>query len=202
MKAFMFATLALTALVILGCAQSDVQPTKESELSIDQQADLLFLYEEEKMARDLYVHGRELYGTNQFTNISSSEQVHMDAVSALIGEYEMDVALVSEPGAFTIDAIKSLYYELLERIQRSEIDAFKAATLVEETDIMDIREIKMRFDLLDITEVLDQLECGSGNHMRAFNKRLEMLNVEYTPEVMSQSEFDQIISEGHAHCGM
>ncbi len=53
-------------------------------LTLQEQQDLLFLREEEKLARDVYLYSFDLYGDVIFNNIASSEQQHMDQVLTLL----------------------------------------------------------------------------------------------------------------------
>ncbi|MBK7258215.1 MAG: DUF2202 domain-containing protein [Ignavibacteriae bacterium] len=48
----------------------------------------------------------------------------------------------------------------------------------------------------DITCVYQNLERGSRNHMRAFVKNLAAGGASYTPQYISQTEFDAIIASG------
>lgn len=50
------------------------------QVSVDEEADLIFLREEEKVARDSYLAMYEVHGTNIFNNIASAEQTHTDTV--------------------------------------------------------------------------------------------------------------------------
>ena len=45
---------------------------------------LQFMLEEEKLARDTYSYLGSLWSVNQFKNIKSSEQTHMDAIENLM----------------------------------------------------------------------------------------------------------------------
>ncbi|MDP2030099.1 MAG: DUF2202 domain-containing protein [Thiobacillus sp.] len=49
--------------------------------------DLLFMREEEKLARDVYLTLYETWGLAVFSNIASSEQSHMDALLKLLRTY-------------------------------------------------------------------------------------------------------------------
>jgi hypothetical protein len=49
-------------------------------------------------------------------------------------------------------------------------------------------------DNKDILYVYSNLEKGSRNHMRAFNRNIENLGSVYIPQYISQAEFDAIVS--------
>lgn len=61
-----------------------------AELSEKQIADLEFMYEEEKLARDLYARLGEEWNLPAFANISRSEAQHMAALEALFTKYDLE----------------------------------------------------------------------------------------------------------------
>ncbi len=56
-------------------------------LSQEEIDDLVYLREEEKLARDVYLHLYNTWGQWIFENIAASEQQHMDAVKTLLDRY-------------------------------------------------------------------------------------------------------------------
>ncbi|HSG43289.1 MAG TPA: DUF2202 domain-containing protein, partial [Anaerolineales bacterium] len=58
-----------------------------SDLSEEEAASLLFMREEEKVARDVYIKMYELWGMPIFQNIANSEQMHMDQIKLLLDRY-------------------------------------------------------------------------------------------------------------------
>ena len=60
----------------------EIQP-----LSTAEEEELLFMWEEEKMARDVYLAQAERWQLPIFANIARAEQRHMDLVSTLIETY-------------------------------------------------------------------------------------------------------------------
>jgi hypothetical protein len=60
-----------------------------SDLSPEETAALLFMREEEKLARDVYNTLYEIWGQPTFTNIAASEQTHMDEVKLLLERYSL-----------------------------------------------------------------------------------------------------------------
>lgn len=61
-------------------------------------ADLTLMREEEKLARDVYWALGDIWTFRIFANISQSEQVHMDAMLALLEKYELqDPAIICAP---------------------------------------------------------------------------------------------------------
>jgi hypothetical protein len=58
-------------------------------LSLQEEESLLFMREEEKLARDVYLYLYDIWEDQIFLNISNSEQQHTDAVLGLIKKYNL-----------------------------------------------------------------------------------------------------------------
>lgn len=150
--------------------------------------------EEEKLARDVYASLYPLWNATLFTNISSSEQEHFEAVGALLDRYRLDdPALQDLPGVFQKPGLQELYDQLMERGAGSMLAALRVGALIEETDMVDIVEAMAETDQADILDVYDNLLRGSRNHLRAFVDAIEAQGVPYTAQVLPQDEVDAIV---------
>ena len=141
-------------------------------------SDLIFLREEEKLARDVYLARFDLYEAQIFVNISVSEQRHMDSVKGLIDKYGLEDPVVDDtPGVFTNTVLTEIYAQLIEKGSLSLKDALEVGVIIEEMDIHDI-EVEMLPDATqtDVKRVLANLLAGSYNHLDAFNKSLAALS--------------------------
>ena len=134
-------------------------------------ADLLFMREEEKVARDLYNALYEQWDVRVFANIARSEQKHMDAVKTLLDAYGIqDPVGVDAPGVFENDELQALYDELLAQGSGSVEQALAVGVLVEETDIADLQAALQNTDNPSISKVYENLLMGSENHLKAFSR--------------------------------
>ena len=142
-------------------------------LSEAQAEHLIFLREEEKLARDVYIKFAATYGTPIFINISESEQRHMDSVGKLIEAYGLEDPIVDNtPGEFTNPTIDGIYDELIEKGLESLAAALEVGVEIEEMDIADIEEMLRVMTQADVKRVLQNLLAGSYNHLDAFNNAL------------------------------
>jgi hypothetical protein len=164
-----------------------------SSISAADAAGLVWMREEEKLARDVYITLGNLWGSNVFANISQAEETHVSAVGVLLDRYDIEDPIDStEVGAFTDPTFTKLYQDLVAAGSKSLVDAFTVGALIEDLDIMDLQRLQSAMP--DIAIVYDSLELGSRNHLRAFYRQLQMMGVGYTPSYISQSEFDSIIA--------
>jgi hypothetical protein len=164
-------------------------------------ADLLHMREEEKLARDVYITLGEQWDFPVFTNISKSEQQHMDAVGALLDRYGIEDPVGDNPvGVFTDPELQALYNQLVAQGSQSLAEALKVGATIEDVDIYDLQKAVADTDNADIQQVYKSLLAGSENHMRAFVGVLQQQTGEtYTPQYIDQATFDAIMAASNGH---
>ncbi len=172
-------------------------------LSSEEAADLVYMREEEKLARDTYLTLYELYEYAVFSNIASSEQMHMNAILKLLKKYDLsDPAADTDIGEFTNLDLQTLYNDLIALGETSGLDALKVGGIIEETDMRDILAAIDRSDHEDIDTVYESLLCGSRNHLRSFAENIESLTGQaYVAQVLTQAEVDAILESPMEKCG-
>ena len=182
-------------------------------LSEDEEADLLFMREEEKLARDVYLLMALKWNLNTFTKIATSEQRHMDAVKNLLNTYNLTDPVDDEsiPDNFKEESLNVLYDDFLLRGDMSLGAALLVGAEIEEIDILDLQAVQERAnpEHTDIIGTYESLECASRNHLRAFVRHIELQGEPYVPVFIDDTEYDAIIespmerncgnSKGHGH---
>lgn len=158
---------------------------------------ILFMREEEKLARDVYLHLYDLFPLRPFLNISKSEQAHMDAIKYLIDTFGLDDPAGENPeGVFQNEELQELYTTLIEQGSASREEALKVGALIEEVDILDLQaELDSSAQQEDVIRVYTNLCRASEAHLRAFTGVLAWYGVSYVPVELSQEEYDRIVSE-------
>jgi hypothetical protein len=170
------------------------QAASQPVLSQDESDDLLFMREEEKLARDIYLILYVEWGNRVFDSIAQSEQKHTDAVLKLLEKYGLDDPALSAVGQFANPELLDLYNGLLEDGLSSERAALKVGALIEEVDMEDIVIAMERTSQTDILRVYSNLLAGSENHFKAFVRNIERLTGEtYEAQYLTQDEVDAIL---------
>ena len=147
---------------------------KTLQLTELEEQNILFMREEEKLARDVYLVMYDLWGADVFANISESEQRHMDAIKNLITRYGLeDPVAVDVIGEFVDPDLQLLYDDLVKSGEGSLEDALMVGVLIEEKDIDDLIQALDDTDKRNITRVFQNLLNGSYNHLDAFNACLD-----------------------------
>ena len=172
-------------------AQADAAP-----LTADEEAGLLFMLEEEKLAHDLYVAldavaASEGWALPIFTNIARAETVHSNAVLRLLTAYGVDAPAAALPaGEFLNADLQALYDTLLAQGSATRADALAVGALVEETDIADLDEHLATVEHAAISRVYTSLRRGSTHHLQAYTSLLERLDgVTYAPVVLDDDAY-------------
>ncbi len=189
----------ITVIMFASCTKDN---NSEISLSDQEKSDLIFLRQEEKLAHDVYVYAFGKYEIPIFDNISNSEDTHMDAVLTLMNKYNIiDPAAGMTEGVFENDDLQLLYQQLISKVNLSSIQALEAGATIEDLDISDITSFYKNTTKADIIQVYDMLTCGSRNHLRGFTGQLKTLNSIYSPQFLTVSEYQTILSGSHEHCG-
>lgn len=145
--------------------QASTQTLDANEIST-----LLFMIEEEKMARDVYDALYEQTGLAIFDNISNSEQKHFESLLNTAAKLGVDTSFVSfEAGVFENDEIAALYSSLLEQGSTSATAALEVGALIETVDIADLEEAIAATDIALLGQVYQRLLNGSENHLEHFS---------------------------------
>ena len=165
-----------------------------SALTETESASLLKMKEEEKLARDVYSVLYQKWGSQVFSNISSAESNHLNAIILLLTNYGATGTSIGEAGVFADSEVQELYNKLVANATLSIEDAYKTGALIEEMDIKDLTLLLSSTTNENVIMVFDNLLKGSRNHLRAFNRQLTTLGVAYTPVFISQTDYDVIVA--------
>lgn len=165
-----------------------------SDLTQEEVKMLLFMREEEKLARDVYTAMYALWGQPVFQNIAASEQKHMDAVKFLLERYDLTDPILA-PGSFSDPNLQALYDQLIAQGSISLSDALKVGAAIEEIDILDLEKRLEQTDNTDIQLVFDNLMKGSYNHLNAFTRTFTArTGATYQPQYLSSDAYTAIVT--------
>lgn len=198
-----------------------VSSESDSTVSLDlnETTHLIFMREEEKLARDVYTKLGQMYpSATIFGNIDNSEQKHTDQVKQTLEGYGVaDPNTNDNIGVFTGEDYGSYfaekYAELVGRAQTSELEALYVGAFIEELDMLDIVQcpkaiVEIKDDINDVSlcgqiytdnpdlqQMYTSLLDGSKNHLRAYVGNIEAVTGEgsYVAQVLTQEEVDAIL---------
>jgi hypothetical protein len=200
MKKLLCTLIALSA-ALVWCGVSSAQGPGSGTgdpgtLSAAEQATLIHMREEEKLARDVYAEMYDIWAYKVFLNISGSEQNHMDAMLKMLDKYEVqDPVGDNQPGEFTDPDFAVLYDALVNRGGTSLLEAFMVGGYIEEMDIIDLEAALLETDNTSLTKSYSNLLAASRNHLRTFVSHVRNLGEDYEAQLMSQEDVDGIVGD-------
>jgi len=199
--------LAASALIFVACGGSsstptsvveDVAPVEEtmSILTQDLKDSITYMYNEEGLAYDVYMHiynyqvDNNLPTAKQLVNIATNSEIkHIEAVNELAIKYDLNMTTYDptlEPyskegigdGKYSVKHIQDLYDALYPKGIKSKQDALEVGCMVEVVDIVDLEHyitLAKDSNASDVLEVFNFLVAGSYAHYWAFDDGLMKL---------------------------
>ena len=202
-KKLVFSILAAMTVIAAGGSAYSVQAAPATTLltpTAEEKAGLLYMFEEEKLAHDVYDALYARWNHPIFQNIASSELVHMDAVRSLLLRYGVSVP-ANPAGVFNDPTLQALYNRLISSSSQSLEEALKAGKTIEETDISDLQSHLARTTNADIQRVYTNLLNGSSNHLRAFERVLAFPGGNTSPLIGIPAHQDLLARNGNGYRG-
>jgi hypothetical protein len=174
---------------------TDLQATQDaSSLDATETENLIYMREEEKLARDVYITLYQTWSLPVFDNIAASEETHTTKVEDMLEKYRVTDPVVDETvGVFVDPHLASLYTTLVEQGSASSLAALYVGAAIEEIDMIDLQEAIDASDNADIRQLYENLMSGSRNHLRAFVGQIEDLGIVYEAQYLTQEEVDAIV---------
>lgn len=200
LKHLPFLILVFTIVLLGSCTDNEEAKENIQTLSQTDIDALLFMYEEEKLARDTYSHLYEKFEIVQFNNIQISEQYHMDAVESLLNKYDIPYSILLE-GEFVDQEIQELFNQFIEEGSIDELSALKIGATIEDLDIIDLQERINATSNLEIIRVFESLQCGSRNHLKSFVRSINNLGGTYEPQFITLQTYLEIVESDREKCG-
>lgn len=228
-KTLCCSALVAASLVMLGAPPADAGLTGEDDtdtdtdssrtLDFNEQTHLVFMCEEEKLARDVYITlGTQYPGAKVFGNIDDSEERHKCSVADMLTKYAVaNPSTNDNVGVFTGEDygwyFTEKYAALIKRGSVSALEALYVGAFIEELDMLDINQCpkvivetdngindvsecgKVYTDNPDIQRLYESLLEGSKNHLRAYVGDIETVigDGNYVAQVLTQEQVDAIL---------
>ena len=167
--------------------------SQTSNFSEDERKDVIYMLEEEKLARDVYLELGEKWEIQIFENIASSEERHYASVKQIAKKNNLLVpAFVQsdEKGKFENQDLQVLFDELVRTGNQSLVDALEIGAKIEELDIKDLDAAIANTGNGELTALYTRLKKASENHLRAFTKNLDKQGVDYKPVILSKKQLE------------
>ncbi len=190
--------LPLIALLILLGAQFAPLFSQMVALSEEEQQDLQYMLEEEKLARDVYVALNEKWDHLAFQKISASEERHFSSLKLVAQNHNLSVPATvkkDQPGLFKNKELQARYNAFVTTGNQSLVAALQVGAKIEELDIKDLEAAQSRTKNEQLKGLYTRLQTASEKHLRTFSLQLKQQGLDYTPVILGQAEYDNIINQ-------
>ncbi len=147
-----------------------IKPNTTNILTDEQKDMLLFIYQGEKVARDVYITlGKIHKDESTFALMQFEEQRHLDCARELCDIYGVETSKVNEDavGEFDSLVLQTLYDECTQKGGESLLDALEVGEFIESTDIEDLEQASIGMPN-DIVDVYNNLKRRNISHLGAF----------------------------------
>lgn len=168
---------------------------EKSTLTQDLEDSITYMYNEEKLAKDVYLNVYAKQAVKQLYNIATKSEVkHEQAVNDLAVKYDLNITLYPDTqmpydldalnsygsGEYAVEHIQELYDMLYDKGIQSTQDALEVGCIVEVTDIDDLDkyiEQATASNAEDVLTIFNFLQDGSYNHYWSFDKGLKNMGI-------------------------
>jgi len=151
-----------------------IKPNTTDILTHDQNEMLFFIYQKEKVARDVYRTLSEIYeNETTFALMQYAEQRHLDCARELCENYGVETSKINEDrlGEFESPVLQTLYDECTKKGKQSLLDALEVGEFLESTDIEDLEQASIGMPS-DVADVYSKLQTRNITHLGAFQSAI------------------------------
>ena len=147
-----------------------IKPENVTLLSEEQKDMLFFIYQGEKVARDIYITLNKIYNhESTFALMKFAEQRHMDCARNLCDNYGVETSKIDEDsvGEFESPVLQTLYDECTKKGKQSLMDALEVGEFLESTDIEYLEQASVGMPG-DVVDVYNKLTKKNKSYLGAF----------------------------------
>lgn len=151
-----------------------IKPNTVDILTQEQNDMLFFIYQKEKVARDVYIKLSKIHkNETMFTLMQYAEQRHLDCARELCETYGVETTKINEDkiGDFESPILQTLYDECINKGKHSLIDALEVGEFLEALDIGDLEQASIGMPN-DVIDVYNELQTRNMTHLGAFQSAI------------------------------
>lgn len=162
------------------------------KISEREKHDLKYLYEEERLAHDVYSQLAKKWHSRVFSEIAQSEQQHFTYLLDQLEIHNIPIPK-NEVGFYNSVKLNNIYDDFLRIGSVSYDQALQVAAQFEEYDIVDLEEALERTDEKDLQMVYQYLISGAKIHLRKLYRNMKKRKINYEPILLRKIEFEEIV---------
>lgn len=183
-------------------AQETLQANADgNEFTANEKTALLQIFEQEKLARDVYAELGEKFGINLLKNISISKQKQMSVLMDLMVLNQMSPIFEDARGVYNDQELSELYTNITAEGSLSLNNAFRACAKVEDKNIFDLEKAISETTKNKLITLYSKISCNAGNDLRAGIKMLVGNGEMFMPDYISVKLLRSIMHDNYEFCG-
>lgn len=143
-----------------------------SVLNQTEQADLVYIHEEERVGYNAYQVFASRYSQPVFANLTDSQATQVSTVTGMMSYYKVaDTSASLAPGKFSDTTLQTLYNDTINKATSAEhaLDAMKD---FEEQNLTDLQKAASHTSRADLVRMYTNLEQASRAHISACDNAL------------------------------
>lgn len=151
-----------------------IKPDNTTLLSEEQKDMLFFIYQQGKVARDVYdtlsnIHTDE----STFALMKFAEQRQLNCARELCNLYGVETSKINEDavGEFEALVLQTLYDECTKKGRESLLDALEVGEFLETTDIIDLEQASIGMPS-EVVDVYEKLKRRNISYLGAFQSAI------------------------------
>ena len=156
---------------------------------------LQYLYESILMTGEIFRNSYEKWGIPEFNNVSRKEFSSLDSIRTILDKYKIkNPAANHHAGIYFNPQIQLWHNENLSKAIFSYDDALVTAIRLEEKIIYDIQQHSTKeITNNDLRNLYTKLNASATSHLKIFYQLLMNRGGSFSPEYLSQPEFEKLL---------
>jgi hypothetical protein len=155
------------------------------------------MHEGERLARDLHLYLHDLWSVPAFSYIAAAKQRHMDELREVMERYGVDdPARDDQVGVFDAPGLADLYRQSIADAAAGPRQALRAAALVEELDILELRNALSNSRRLPLALTYNALLSSTHNHLQGLVRLLRGQGGVYQAQAMEEAQVAAVLNNG------
>lgn len=200
MRSLIFVSIFIAGAFVLNAQTND--PTNQtSGISTDEQKALVQIFEQEKLARDVYSQIGEKFGIKILKNAAIGKQKQMSLILDFMTLNQVAVAFDDAQGVFKSPELRENYSAFLTEGLGSLNNAFRVGAKMEDYNIYHIDKILATQTTGKLVLLLSKLSCSAGNELKTQVNMLVGNGEMFMPDYISVKLYRSIMHDNHEYCG-
>ena len=141
-----------------------------SDLNESVKSDVVYLYELERFAKDIYQKSYDEWGLELFNTLTSTQSLNNSIIAILLDNYNITYNVTPEAGVYTDDTIQGFYDTYVQETNTTIKDSLSMGVALEEKLVSEIDTLMQNRSLSDDVKIVYEIvKRSTREHIHSFN---------------------------------